>query len=236
MKISTVRAQARTVTASAVKTAAYHTGLHRMLFYRYDYMFRPAELALMVSLLTETHGLPGPILEIGCAGGHTTVFLNKHLDQLEDPRKYYCLDTFVGFTREDIAVEVGRGKEAEEYEHVFRSYRKEWFDQTMVNNGVSRVESIQGDANLFDFTRFDQISFCLIDVDLLRPVERSLEEVLPRMAAGGVVVVDDCMPSNVFDGALAGYTTVVERHGLPMDVRNEMLGIIRIPGEAPRTE
>lgn len=99
---------ARMHAANIIKSIAFRTGLHRMLFYRYDYMFRPRELALLVSSLTETHGQPGPILEIGCAAGHTTVYLNKHLDDLADLRDYVCLDTFAGFTDADIAVEVPR--------------------------------------------------------------------------------------------------------------------------------
>jgi hypothetical protein len=34
--------------ANAVKTVAYKSGLHRVVFYRYDYMFRPSRLALLV--------------------------------------------------------------------------------------------------------------------------------------------------------------------------------------------
>jgi O-methyltransferase len=225
----TLSRKGRVFAATAVKTFAYRTGLHRLLFYRYDYMFRPAELAVLVSVLTQTKCLPGPILEIGCAAGHTTVFLNKHLDDLEDSRNYFCIDTFAGFTDDDIAVEVDRGKDKNEYASLFRSYRKEWFDKTMSNNDVSRVTSIQADVNEFDFSEFEQISFCLIDVDLTRPVRRSLEEVLPRMAPGGIIVVDDCTPRVKFDGALAGYLDIVDRYGFPVDIRFDKIGYIEIP-------
>jgi O-methyltransferase len=225
----TVSAKARVFAATSVKSLAYHTGLHRLLFYRYDYMFRPAELSLLVSCLTQTNCLKGPILEIGCAAGHTTVYLNKHLDDLKDSRDYICIDTFAGFTEDDIAVEVNRGKDANEYASLFRSYRKEWFDTTMSNNHISRVTSIQADVNEFDFSEFKQISFCLIDVDLTRPVQRSLEEVLPRMAPGGIIVVDDGTPRVKFDGALAGYLDIVERHQFPIDIRLDKLGFIEIP-------
>jgi predicted O-methyltransferase YrrM len=219
------------IAATALKSFAFRTGLHRMLFYRYDYMFRPCELSLLVSCLTQTHGLTGPILEIGCAAGHSTVFLNKHLDDLADSRRYICIDTFAGFTHDDIAVEVDRGKETSDYAHLFRAYRKEWFDKTMSNNHVTRVTSIQADVNSFDFNSLDQISFCLIDVDLLRPVQRSLEEVLPRMAPGAIIAVDDCIPNLKFDGALAGYLEFVKCHGFPIDIRHDKVGLIEIDGK-----
>jgi O-methyltransferase len=225
-----VLAPARMHLANAVKTVAYRTGLHRTLFYRYDYMFRPRDLALLVSLLSETSGLGGPIFEIGCAAGHTTVFLNKHLDDLDDSRDYVCLDTFTGFTQADIDVEVERGHQTSQYDFVFRAYRKEWFDQTMTNNHVDRVTSIQTDVNTFDFSPYRDISFCLVDVDLVRPVSRALQEVHPRLGPGGVIVVDDCTPGMKYEGAYAAYVDFVERIGAPVDIRNGTLGIIRAPG------
>ena len=52
-----------------------------------------------------------------------------------------------------------------------------------------------------DFEPYKEISFCLIDVDLMRPVATSLKEIAPRMAAGGIIVVDDCTPNRKYDGA-----------------------------------
>ena len=134
--------------ANLLKSAAFHTGLHRLIFYRYDYMFRPRELALLVSSLTETHGQQGPILEIGCAAGHTTVYLNKHLDDLMDSRDYVCLDTFAGFTDEDIAVEVERGHESSRYAFLFRA----------VSKGLVRPDDGEqsGDASEVDTSRCEQ--------------------------------------------------------------------------------
>jgi O-methyltransferase len=231
-RVSSVIAPTRMHLANAIKTVAYHTGLHRTLFYRYDYMMRPRDLALLTTLLTETSGLKGPIFEIGCAAGHTTVFLNKHLDDLADARRYVCLDTFAGFTQADIDVEVERGHRTSQYEYVFRAYRKEWFDQTIRNNHISRVKSIQADVNTFDFSPYNDVSFCLIDVDLTRPVSRALDAVYPRMAPGGVIVVDDCTPDQKYEGAGAAYTEFVGRVGAPVDIRNDTLGIIRIPSGA----
>ena len=122
-----------------------------------------------------------------------------------------------------------RGHRTSQYEYVFRAYRKEWFDQTIRNNRISRVTSIQADVNNFDFSPYSNISFCLIDVDLTRPVSRALAEVYPRMAPGGVIVVDDCTPDNKYEGAGAAYADFIGRVGAPLDIRNDVLGIIRVP-------
>ena len=219
----------RMLLATLVRRFAYYTGLHRVLFYRYDYMFRPRELAELVGALTDTHGMKGPILEIGCAAGHTTVYLNKHLDDLDDTRTYVSLDTFDGFTNADMEVESERGHDATRYAFLFRAYRKEWFDQTMRNNRVGRVTSIKADVNQFDFAPFKDISFCLIDVDLKRPVQSALRKVFPRMAPGGVIVVDDCVPNRKYDGAYEAYVEFAHEYGLEIDIRPDKLGIFKVP-------
>ncbi len=78
----------------AVKSAAYYTPLQKLFVHRYTYMFSPERLFFLCQRLTDTKGMPGPVLEIGCAYGQTTVFLNRHLDCLEDSRQYICIDTF----------------------------------------------------------------------------------------------------------------------------------------------
>jgi SAM-dependent methyltransferase len=212
--------------ARAVKGVANHTPLGRLVFYRYDYMFHPMDLSFLVQCVTDTAHLRGPILELGCAGGHTSVFLNKHLDDLEGNRSYFAIDTFAGFTPEDVEVEIGRGKQVEDFDETFRAYRREWYERTMQLNGVTRVTAIEADVNIFDFSRFSDISFCLIDVDLYRPVMKALDEVIPRMAPGGIIVIDDCMDLNKYDGAYQAYMEITERLGAPQEIHRK-LGVLR---------
>jgi len=212
--------------ARAVKGVANHTPLGKLVFYRYDYMFHPTDLAFLVQCVTDTAHMSGPILELGCAGGHTSVFLNKHLDDLEGKRSYFAIDTFDGFTSEDVEVEIGRGKQLEDFDETFRAYRQEWYERTMKLNGVTRVTSIKADVNTFDFSQFDDISFCLIDVDLYRPVMSALDEVIPRMAPGGIIVIDDCMDLNKYDGAFQAYAEITTKLGVPSEIHRK-LGVLR---------
>ena len=168
--------------AGAIKRLAMLTGAHRALFDRYDYMFDPDQLMVLVDTVTATDHIQGSLLEVGCAGGATTVFLNRHLDVLGSDLRYVAVDTFAGFTDEEIAVERQRGH-GERYRWLFRNYDKSYFDQTMANNDVTRVTSVEADANTYDFSRHDRISWCLIDVDLYRPVKAALAGVLPHSAA-----------------------------------------------------
>lgn len=228
LNAETIRRRASTLTARAVKRVGYHTPLHRLVFYRYEYMFRPGQLAFLCQCLDETSHLSGPVVEIGCAGGHTTVFLNKHLDDLGGQRPYICIDTFDGFIAEDIAAERARGKRSA-YEHVFKAYSKQYFERTLANNEVQRASVIQADVNTFDFRGIDDISLCMVDVDLYRPVRSALDAVYPRMAKGGIIVVDDCLDQNEYDGALLAYREFIASHGFPEEVRCSKLGTVVCP-------
>lgn len=105
----------------------------------------------------------------------------RHVDTLADERPYRCVDTFEGFTDEDIDLEVHRGKDQDQLQYVLQAYRKKWFDQTMSNNGLTGVPAVRADSNTFDFSRLSGL--CLIDVDLNRPVRRCLDRSFPRWPA-----------------------------------------------------
>jgi O-methyltransferase len=227
MKARDSRLHLRALAARTVKRIGYHTPLQRLLFHQYDYMFTPGQLGFLCECVRDTAALEGPVVEIGCAGGSTTVFLCRHLDEIGSPRRYVCLDTFAGFTEADIAVERARGKTAA-YEAVFTAYARDYFLRTLQNNGVTRPEVVCADVNEFDFGAFEDVSFCLVDVDLYRPVQRCLAEIVPRMVSGGIVVVDDCSPDNDYDGALQAYTEFVDEHEIKHEIQWGKLGVIRI--------
>ncbi|HPD13610.1 MAG TPA: TylF/MycF/NovP-related O-methyltransferase [Planctomycetota bacterium] len=211
-----------------IKHAQFLSPLRRYFFYRYMYQFAPAQLAFLCKCLDETKQVPGAVVEVGCGMGCTTVFLNRHMDFIGLEKPYICLDTFQGFTSEDVKVEVGeRGKNARNY-RVFNINSQKWFDGTMRSNKVTRVRSIKADTNSFDFGSLGRISFCLIDVDLYRPVRRSLNGVFPHMSPGGIIIVDDCRENTAYDGALQAYKEFVQSRGLPENISLRKLGRIDV--------
>lgn len=210
------------------------------MFHRYQYFFWPRELAFLCETLSETLDVPGDILEIGCANGSTTVFLNKHLDSIEvqdregqDPieKRYHCIDTFSGFTEEDIQHETEhRDKNVDDY-FSYSVNDVRWFQAMLEANGVQRARAIKADANTFDFSQFTKISFCLVDVDLYRPVKSSLEAVYDLVSPGGIIVVDDCKPNSKYDGALEAYREFIGARSLDEELRFGKFGLIRKAAE-----
>jgi SAM-dependent methyltransferase len=195
------------------------------MYYRYSYNFTPEQLSFFVSCINDTRGVDGDIFEIGCFAGQTTCFLNRHLQESGIAKDYYCIDTFKGFTSEDVALEVAeRGKKWSDFTG-FRVNRLKWFRYTLKQNGCHRVFCIQTDVQKYKFDR--AVSFCLLDVDLYRPTLYALKNIWPLLSPGGIIVVDDCKPSNPSDGALQAYTEFTQSQTVPQRFLMDKLGLIQ---------
>ncbi|MEP6763163.1 MAG: TylF/MycF/NovP-related O-methyltransferase [Gemmatimonadaceae bacterium] len=211
---------------AAVKDVAFRTPLVRWVSHRYQYNFSPAQLGFLCGCVDQTRNVNGPIFEVGCFAGVSTVFINKHMSAEGIEKGYFAFDTFGGFTAEDVAFETdNRGKSRSQLGG-FSDNRQEWFDATMAVNGVSRVRSVRADVNNFDFTKLGAPSFCLIDVDLYRPVKSVLDALYDRMPSQSVIVVDDCAEESAFDGALQAYREFLTSHSLPERIVHKKLGVI----------
>ena len=124
-----------------------------------------------------------------------------------------------------------RGKNRDHAWGCFDNNNKRWFDSTMGLNKIGRVKSFQADVNDYDFDciRGPGVSFCLVDVDLYRPVKATLRKVYPHVAKGGVIVVDDCRRAEwAYDGALAAYREFVAELGQEEQVVHDKLGVIEV--------
>lgn len=196
-------------------------------FVRWQYMFNPKQLCYLCSCIDRTAHLPGPILEVGCSYGDTTVWLNKHMDYCGIEKPYIAIDTFSGFTESDLNYEVEeRGKQRDALKVVFALNNKRWFDKRIHYNGIRRVQSIKADASVFDFSLLHDISFALIDLDLYLPTRRVLERVYDQVADGGIIVVDDCQLDTLWDGSFQAYREFVSSRKLKSKVLLKKLGII----------
>jgi O-methyltransferase len=200
-------------------TSRFPSHLNRIWMAQYNYMFTPAQLAFLVRCLEETKILPGPIVEVGCARGQTTLYLNKHLLSASIQKPYICIDTFEGFTRSDIRYEIEVRKKDPGFTWNGFSYnKKRWFDRALEINGIGHVQSMKADVNTFAFQGIENISFCLLDVDLYLPVKSSLGKLAAKMARGGILVIDDCAPDSVFDGALQAYQEFIAENSVRSEI------------------
>jgi predicted O-methyltransferase YrrM len=214
-----------------LKHAVLRTPLARFALPRYIYNFRPAQLGFLIDCVDRTRDLGGPILEIGCFAGATTVWLNTHLQTSGIKKHYIALDTFEGFLSTDVDHEVlVREKPADTlgFEIAFGLNHISWVRRTLDFHGFTDVELVKTDAGTYDYSRFRDISFALVDVDLYLPVRRTLEAIWEHMADGGIIVVDDCAPANIYDGALQAYREFIAERSLPERIVHGKLGVIDV--------
>ena len=219
--------------------ATANRGFLRNVWYpRYTLQFSPRQLKLLLGCLDDTADVDGAVVEIGCAYGVTTTFLYEYLEESGIDKRYVCIDTFSGFTGADIEFERTQRGKTHSYEAMFKRNRAAWFTESLARRRITDVVVIQADICEMDADRLpDKVAFCLIDVDLYRPVKVGIEKVWPRLSPGGMIVVDDCWTredqstiarhADEFDGAMSAYREFVAGHGLIEDFTEGKLGRIR---------
>jgi SAM-dependent methyltransferase len=220
----------KTAAKSVIKQIAFTTRLHRFMFNVYDFMYSPSELCYLTRCLSQVDGVPGSVVEAGCAYGATTVWLNQYMDEQQIDRSYYALDTFAGFVAEQVLYERERRDKSAAVEQTIRSTfsdnRQDWFDKTMAMHGITRVRSVCCDVSRFDFATTAPIAFCLLDVDLYLPIQAALPRIYDALSPGGLLVVDDCWPNEKWDGALQAYLEFCQQHDLEPQIVGRKLGVI----------
>jgi O-methyltransferase len=210
--------------AYGIRHLLLRTPIRKLFSHEYLYMFTPTQLGFLCDQVTGTAAVPGSILEVGCAFGATTVFLNRHIDSLGLDVNYYAIDTFRGFTAEDISYERQVGRDYRYNE--FRANSKATFDRTMHGNGIERVTSFRADASNFDYSELAPFRLVLVDVDLYQPVLAVLNSIYDLMSPGGVIVTDDCMPGGQWGGAYDAYAEFTQAECLDSVILHDKLGLV----------
>jgi len=212
-----------------LKEIQFHSPFRHNFFPKYGYNFTVPQLLFLCESLTETRDVSGAVVEIGCHNGATTVLFNRLMDDLGMQKNYFAIDTFSGFTREDVDFEVKhRGKRGELFAGAFEVNNKRWFDGTMEQNNISRVESIQADVNNLDMAIHAPYSFALLDVDLYKPTKKCLGEIYASMSPNGIIIIDDCNEADVrWDGADQAYKEFAAEIGHPIRIVHEKLGVLQ---------
>jgi predicted O-methyltransferase YrrM len=206
------------------KWALFFTPLRSIFLYKHEFMQSPRQLQTLLELFEETKDIHGDVVEVGVAYGHTTILLNRLMEEQGVEKKYIAIDTFSGFLPKDIQYErESRDKKKDNYS-AFQVNAKAWFDKTMEINYINRVESYEMDAGEFQFS--SPVSFCLLDVDIYLPTKKVLENIWPHISPGGIILIDDCKDNSNFDGSFQAYQEFIKEHSLPSEVRSGQ-GIIR---------
>lgn len=183
------------LTANDVKLRLKRMGRTALapLLYRYPpSSLVPERLYVFLHYLLETRDVPGPIVEVGCCLGGTAIIAKRMLKGLGVDKPYICIDTFDGFVGEQFATDIALGTPAKD-KTLFSGNSKELVAKILRQHHCGDVKLVQGDIiALPDRALPNECSVVLVDVDLTEPTYVALKRFLPRMAPGGILLVDDC--------------------------------------------
>ncbi len=198
------------------------------LIYRFPPSYlSPFGLHLWFACLLSTRDLDGVALEIGCYLGATAALSARYLAEIGSDRGYQVLDTFSGHIDEQVAGEVASGG-TDRHRHDFSGNTPRLARWVMDRHGGASVKMIVGDITRMPERELpERIAACLLDIGLAEPTYVALRRIYPRMAAGGIIMVDDCDDRTDYKARL-GYERFIAEMGLPHEITFGK-GMVRVP-------
>jgi O-methyltransferase len=227
--------EVRTHIVRLIKTLYFSTPLWRHFLPVMKFDMTIAQLNFITCAL-ESVKADGAVLEIGVGGVATSVVINTFMLEKSIKRPFYAIDTFAGFTQEDANFE--RDKRGKGYAYLgYQTNSKDWYAKTLITHGIDNAHVIQSDAKQLDYSEFAPLAFCLLDVDLYKPVEFVLPRLYNVLVPGGIIIVDDCaLEESLYDGAGEAYRNFCAKIGIAPELAHDKLGVIRKPEIPARCE
>jgi O-methyltransferase len=150
-----------------------------------------AQLRVILQELDKTlgQGIAGDVMEFGCYIGTTSLFIRRLLDEKREKRTFHVYDSFEGLpekTKEDNSTAGEQFKAGElsvTKKQFIHEFQKANLKLPIIHKGWF------GELTSQDVP--EQICFAFLDGDFYSSIKDSLALVLPRVAKGGVVIIDD---------------------------------------------
>jgi predicted O-methyltransferase YrrM len=219
---------ARTHLIRLMKTMFFSTPLWRYFLPVMKFDMTIAQLNFITTTLAAVKAAGG-VLEIGVGGGSTSVIINIFMRENSIERPFYAIDTFEGFTTEDVEFERAKRGKIDSYIG-YQTNKMDWYKKTIAAHGIRAAKIIQADAKRVDYSKLAPLAFCLLDVDLYKPVEAVLPQLYKWLAPGGVIIVDDCaLEESLYDGAGEAYRNFCAQIGIAPELVHDKLGVLRKP-------
>jgi len=192
------------------------------LLYRYPpSCLAPERLYLYLHYLIEHKDVPGDIVEIGCAMGGTAAVARNMVRRLGINKKYSCYDTFDGFVEQQFTRDVGLGTPTNN-RYMFSGSSQRLVAKILRRHNAADVSLIQGDITTIPDSKLpESCSVVLLDIDLAEPTYQTLKRFWPRVAPGGVILVDDCPEEHDWKARI-GFSRFCQETGLPEQYRHGM--------------
>lgn len=183
---------------------------------RYPFGLDTRQIHAIVESLEATSQMRGAICELGVASGATSIFIAKWMSETSCEDRFYCIDTFESFTEEDLKYEASnRGKNVSEMKYFEYNDYERWKKNF---ESFDFLEAVKSDVKDFNFSRIAPVKFMVLDVDLYLPTKSVLNRSAEFMAEGGIILVDDYLDCNKWDGSFQAVNEYVAECGRKMRV------------------
>ena len=140
-------------------------------------------ISLVVSFLQGALQVPGDVAEFGTYMGHTSIAMDRLLEEQKSEKKLFLFDSFAGMPEitHPLDNDWQKGDLTSQEEAVRELFRES-----------PRVNVVPGYFNetLHKYPDL-KFSFCHVDADLYTSIHECIEYILPRLSVGGVIVFDD---------------------------------------------
>jgi len=164
--------------------------------------------------IEKTNHLHSPVIEIGCAHGHTSTTAANFLARRGSNRNYYVVDTFGGFTTDHINFDVEQGFISKDYGSSFRDVALNRVKSNFQKWGCPNISIVKGDICKLNLSELNKrYSVALVDVDLFKPCYEALDQLFELMEEDGIILVDDVVARD-WDGADAAYREFCDYKGI----------------------
>lgn len=190
------------------------------VFYLKSHPSRLAKLLAHYELYQEITALPGAVVECGVYKGASIARFASFRDLIENnhSRTIYGLDAFGAFPTSGV-----KSKADQDFIDRFETaggagISIETLQQTLSEKGFSNIELIKGDVfntipELLQRAPHLRIAFLHLDMDVYEPTKFAIEQFLPHMTPGGMIVFDDY---NSVEGATRAADELCQSQGLSL--------------------
>jgi hypothetical protein len=165
----------------------------------------------LLSQLRQTFGVPGDVIECGCARGGASALMGRELIAHKIHKKVFAFDSFVGFQ----PAELRREREAG-----LTTAPDSAFTSTSLEYVSRKVKALSLESVIIPVKGFFQttlpsmkapVSYALLDCDLKESLTYCAEMLWPRLSPTGRMLIDDYQ-STKFRGARLAVDLFVDMH------------------------
>ncbi len=190
--------------------------------------FELADYENILQAIAATKHLSGPYVEIGVYKGDSARLALRYLRQCDIKKFCFLIDTYEGFGYEEAQQSPdARWGKADAHEDApleqVEDFLKEFSDKELLKMNIITEELPE---------RISEVSVCNIDVDMYEAVLASARRMAPRMAKGGIMILEDQGHTPAMGGAYLAALEFLEsdtgRAFVPVHLYSGQMFLIKI--------